>query len=58
MSMSDISIDIQNMLEDGDHPTVIARVLGVPLAWVYNTLEQMDPDTIEEDRCRLATGYN
>lgn len=58
MSMSDISIDIQNMLDDGEHPTVIARVLGVPLVWVYNTLEQMDPDTIEEDRCRLATGYN
>ena len=56
--MSDVSIDIQNMLEDGEYPVVIARQLGIPLAWVYTVLEQTDPDCIEDDRCRLATGYN
>ena len=56
--MSDVSIDIQNMLEDGEYPVVIARQLSIPVAWVYTVLEQMDPDCIEDDRCRLATGYN
>jgi hypothetical protein len=56
--MSDVSIDIQNMLEDGEYPVVIARQLSIPVAWVYTVLEQTDSDCIEDDRCRLATGYN
>jgi len=35
------------MLEDGVHPTSIARQLEVPLAWVYDALEQMAPDEEE-----------
>lgn len=40
--MSDISIDIQDMLEEGVHPTKIAKALKVPLSWVYDTLEMME----------------
>jgi hypothetical protein len=42
--MSDLILDIQGMLEDGVHPTSIARQLDVPLTWVYDALEQMEPD--------------
>jgi hypothetical protein len=45
--MSDIILDIQGMLEDGVHPTSIARQLEVPLTWVYDALEQMEPDEEE-----------
>ena len=33
--MSDIAIEIQNMLEQGFRPATIASVLNVPLEWVY-----------------------
>jgi hypothetical protein len=45
--MSDLILDIQGMLEDDVHPTSIARQLGVPLTWVYDALEQMEPDEEE-----------
>lgn len=47
--MSDISIDIQDMLEEGVNPTKIAKILQVPLTWVYDTLEMMDTD--DESDC-------
>ena len=39
--MSDISIDIQNMLEQGFRPATIASVLNVPLDWVYGVYERV-----------------
>ena len=45
--MSDVSIDIQNMLEDGEYPMVIARQLSIPVAWVYNVLDHMEPNEEE-----------
>jgi hypothetical protein len=42
--MSELSIDIQEMLEDGVHPTAIAKRLSVPLGLVYDTLESMEDE--------------
>ena len=33
--MSDLSIDIQTMLEEGHEPRAIARILEIPVEWVY-----------------------
>jgi hypothetical protein len=41
--MADLSLEIQLMLEDGVHPTAIAKRLDIPLSWVYDTLEQIEP---------------
>jgi len=51
--MADLSLEIQSMLEDGDHPTKIAKILEVPLGWVYDTLESMEPN--EEELSPFAT---
>jgi hypothetical protein len=37
--MSDINLEIMEYLDQGIHPVKIARVLKVPLTWVYDTLE-------------------
>lgn len=39
--MSELNLEIQDMLQDGVNPTKISKVLGIPLAWVYDTLESM-----------------
>ena len=39
-TMSDISIDIKNMLEDGYLPVTIARQLDIPITWVFEDTEQ------------------
>jgi hypothetical protein len=39
--MNQINLEIQEMLQDGFHPVKISKVLGVPLGWVYDTLEAM-----------------
>ena len=36
--MSDLSIDIQAMLEDGHEPRAIARYLEIPVELVYEQL--------------------
>ena len=38
--MSELSIDIQAMLEDGHEPRAIARYLEIPVEWVYEQLSQ------------------
>ena len=38
--MSELSIDIQAMLEDGHEPRAIARYLEIPVEWVYEELSQ------------------
>lgn len=45
--MSDLDLEIKLMLEDSVHPTSIAKRLGIPLIWVYDTLESMEPDEDE-----------
>ena len=39
--MSDLSLEIQDMLEDGEHPARIARYLDIPLGMVYDVPESM-----------------
>lgn len=34
--MSDLEIDIMEMLEKGIHPATISAVLEVPVTWVYD----------------------
>jgi hypothetical protein len=53
--MADMSLDIQLMLEDGVHPTTIAKTLEVPLGWVYDTLESMDEENNTEELSPFET---
>lgn len=46
-AMSEISMDIENMLIDGDHPTVIAQTLGVPVYMVYDVLETIVDEPVD-----------
>ena len=44
--MSDLSIDIRNMLNDDVAPRDIARILEIPVSWVYAELgdeEELSP---------------
>ena len=45
--MSELDIEIRELLEDDINPVTIARRLGIPLTWVYDTLESMEPDEDE-----------
>ena len=38
--MSELSIDIQAMLEEGHEPRAIAQILEIPAEWVYEQLLQ------------------
>jgi hypothetical protein len=38
--MSDLSLEIQDMLEEGYLPVTIARELEVPITWVFEEVEQ------------------
>jgi hypothetical protein len=51
--MSDLSLEIELMIEQGTHPVTIAKRLDIPLSWVYDTLEQMEPS--EEELSPFAT---
>ena len=46
--MSEIALDIENMLIDGDHPAVIAQTLGVPVYMVYDVLESIGEEPTED----------
>jgi hypothetical protein len=47
--MSQLSMEIETMLEQGTHPATISAVLEVPVSWVYEVLdnenetEEFDP---------------
>ena len=45
--MSDLSLDIQTMLEEGREPRAIAQILEIPVEWVYEQLSQ-ESDNHEE----------
>jgi hypothetical protein len=40
--MSDISIEIQDRLTDGQEPRIIAKVMEIPIQWVYAEVESME----------------
>jgi len=39
-AMSDLSIEIKGMLEDGYLPVTIARELDIPITWIFEETEQ------------------
>jgi hypothetical protein len=44
--MSDLSLEIHQMLDEGFRPNTISCLLGVPIEWVYNiadTEKESDP---------------
>ena len=45
-NMSDLSIEIGNMLESGYLPVTIAKILEIPITWVYETA---DTEIVGED---------
>ena len=45
--MAELYYDIELMLEQGDHPTKISKMLEIPLGMVYDVLESFpDPDEV------------
>ena len=38
-NMSNLSIEISDMLESGHSPVTIARILEIPITWVYETAD-------------------
>ena len=40
--MSELAMEIEDMLIDGEDPQVIARCLGLSMSMVYDVLETMD----------------
>jgi len=40
--MSDLALDIENMIIDGYYFEEIAQKLEVPMSWVYEVSKQMD----------------
>lgn len=42
--MSEISMEIENYLDEGIHPFTIAKMLDIPLRWVYETMDTVSPD--------------
>ena len=47
--MSDISIEIQDRLANGEDPKIIAKVMEIPIVWVYAEVESMDFGTEDFD---------
>ena len=39
--MSDLYMEVELMLDEGEHPSRIARRLGIPVSMVYDVLESM-----------------
>ena len=38
-AMSDLSLDIVDMLDQGMSPGAVSRALDVPMSWVYEAME-------------------
>jgi hypothetical protein len=45
--MSELSMEIQDMLEEGYLPVTIARQLEVPITWVFEEIEQEELSPFE-----------
>ena len=46
--MADLSLEIQDMLERGSDPVTIAKILEIPITWVYETSENMNVESSTE----------
>jgi hypothetical protein len=47
-AMSNLSLEISDMLEAGYSPVTIAQMLEVPINWVYETAEADAQDPADE----------
>jgi hypothetical protein len=43
--MSDLSVEIGNMLDAGYLPVTVARLLEIPITWVYETADNPEDNT-------------
>lgn len=61
--MSNLHMDIQDMLEQGHSPWAVAKTLEVPVSWVYEVYEQLvedmpeSPEMTEEEIDKMAEYY-
>jgi hypothetical protein len=46
--MSELSVDIDLMLEQGYSPARIAQILEIPITWVYEANEIMEDESSTE----------
>jgi hypothetical protein len=46
--MADLDLDIRDMLERGSDPATIARILEIPITWIYETSESIDDESNTE----------
>jgi hypothetical protein len=46
--MSEVAYDIEQLYIEGEHPTSIARNLGIPLSMVYDWLESANVNEADE----------
>ena len=46
--MAELAMEIEDMLIDGRHPVMIVQVLDVPLSMVYDVLESIGEEPVEE----------
>jgi hypothetical protein len=45
--MAELAMEIEDMLIDGRHPVMIVQVLDVPLSMVYDVLESMGEEPVD-----------
>ena len=51
-TMSNLAVEIDSMLVEGYLPVTIARLLDVPINWVYEVADPSEnPVNQEEDEC-------
>jgi hypothetical protein len=46
--MADLDLDIRDMLERGSDSATIARILEIPITWIYETSDSMDDESNTE----------
>jgi hypothetical protein len=46
--ISELSLEIEMMLEKGDHPATISAVLDCPVSFVYDVLEDIQDSEFDE----------
>ena len=47
-NMSNLEIEISEMLEQGRDPQIIAQILEIPASWVYEVAESHDADLVDQ----------
>jgi sugar-specific transcriptional regulator TrmB len=45
--MAELYLDIETMLEKGNHPATISAVLDVPVVFVYDVIESLESKSEE-----------